>query len=290
MHPFWALKVGKMGCYRVWWRALAKHIGLTVGALWLIGGSLGYAQAPYPPKLQNWVTDPQHVLSDAELIALTQRLQKLSQTLPGAPQIVIDLPAQVADIASYANDVFHTTGLGRKGDDNGVLIVLAIAQRQARIEVGYGFEGILTDLQSSDILRANRPALQAGHYATALNGIVSAVASLLAQAPDGGPTLAADAEQKDALEGVVGVIVAVLCLVVLPYYLMRRARRQVLQKPSYNAPATQASGPGWEFWLNFLLNILAIFLQTRGGGSGRSGGGFRSGGGDSGGGGAQDSW
>ncbi|MFT9316265.1 MAG: TPM domain-containing protein [Acetobacter orientalis] len=279
-----------MGCYRVWWRALAKYIGLTVGALWLIGGSLGYAQAPYPPKLQNWVTDPQHVLSDAELIALTQRLQKLSQTLPGAPQIVIDLPAQVADIASYANDVFHTTGLGRKGDDNGVLIVLAIAQRQARIEVGYGFEGILTDLQSSDILRANRPALQAGHYATALNGIVSAVADLLAQAPDGGPTLAADAEQKDALEGVVGVIVAVLCLVVLPYYLMHRACRQVLQKPSYNAPTTQASGPGWEFWLNFLLNILAIFLQTRGGGSGRSGGGFRSGGGDSGGGGAQDSW
>ncbi|MFT8335764.1 MAG: TPM domain-containing protein [Acetobacter orientalis] len=269
---------------------MAKYIGLTVGALWLIGGSLGYAQAPYPPKLQNWVTDPQHVLSDAELIALTQRLQKLSQTLPGAPQIVIDLPAQVTDIASYANDVFHATGLGRKGDDNGVLIVLAIAQRQARIEVGYGLEGILTDLQSSDILRANRPALQAGHYATALNGIVSAVAGLLAQAPEGGPTLAADAEQKDALEGVVGVIVAVLCLVVLPYYLMRRARRQVLQKPSYNAPTTQASGPGWEFWLNFLLNILAIFLQTRGGGSGRSGGGFRSGGGDSGGGGAQDSW
>ncbi|MFT9295497.1 MAG: TPM domain-containing protein [Acetobacter orientalis] len=279
-----------MGCYRVWWRALAKYTGLVVGALWLIGGSLGYAQAPYPPKLQNWVTDPQHVLSDAELIALTQRLQNLSQTLPGAPQIVIDLPAQVTDIASYANDVFHATGLGRKGDDNGVLIVLAIAQRQARIEVGYGLEGILTDLQSSDILRANRPALQAGHYATALNGIVSAVAGLLAQAPEGGPTLAADAEQKDALEGVVGVIVAVLCLVVLPYYLMRRARRQVLQKPSYNAPTTQASGPGWEFWLNFLLNILAIFLQTRGGGSGRSGGGFRSGGGDSGGGGAQDSW
>ncbi|GAN65573.1 hypothetical protein AA0481_1866 [Acetobacter orientalis NRIC 0481] len=251
---------------------------------------MGYAQVPYPPKLQNWVTDPQHVLSDAELIALTQRLQKLSQTLPGAPQIVIDLPAQVADIASYANDVFHATGLGRKGDDNGVLIVLAIAQRQARIEVGYGFEGILTDLQSSDILRANRPALQAGHYATALNGIVSAVAGLLAQAPEGGPTLTADAEQKDALKGIVGVIVAVLCLVVLPYYLMRRARRQVLQKPSYNAPTTQASGPGWEFWLNFLLNILAIFLQTRGGGSGRSGGGFRSGGGDSGGGGAQDSW
>ncbi|MFT8432254.1 TPM domain-containing protein [Acetobacter orientalis] len=279
-----------MGCYRVWWRALAKYIGLTVGALWLIGGSLGYAQVPYPPKLQNWVTDPQHVLSDAELIALTQRLQKLSQTLPGAPQIVIDLPAQVTDIASYANDVFHATGLGRKGDNNGVLIVLAIAQRQARIEVGYGLEGILTDLQSSDILRANRPALQAGYYATALNGIVSAVAGLLAQAPDGGPTLAADAEQKDALEGVVGVIVAVLCLVVLPYYLMRRARRQILQKPSYNAPTTQTSGPGWEFWLNFLLNILALFLQTRGGGSGRSGGGFRSGGGDSGGGGAQDSW
>lgn len=266
--------------------------GVLIAALAVGGGGTVCAQTPQPARLQNWVTDPQHVLSDEELAALSQRLQTLSQTLPGQPQIVIDLPTTVEDIDSYTNDIFHASGLGRKGVDNGVLIVLAIAQRQSRIEVGYGLEGVLTDLQSSGILRAARPNLQAGNYAAALNGIVSGVAGILKNAEDDGPALPAVDAQTDAWEGVGGVVVAVLLLVVLPYLLIRRARKQAVQRPGYVTPQTQATGMGWDFWLSIILNILSVLLQSRGGGGsgGSGGGGFRSGGGDSGGGGARDNW
>lgn len=277
------------------WRVCVKGPVLVslLAALGLFCGVVGVvrAQTAPPTPLTHWVTDPQHVLGADDAAALAQRLQDLAQTLPGNPQIVVDIPDQVDDIDSYANTVFHATGLGRKGADNGVLIVLAIAQRQSRIEVGYGLEGVLTDLQSSDILRASRPALQAGHYAAALNGIVDGVAGLLKNADaDTSPSQPVVDAQTDALEGVGGVVVAVLLLVVLPYFLFRRAARRSAQNLGYMAPQMQDTSMGWAFWLNLVLNILAVFLQGRGGGMGGGSGGFRSGGGDSGGGGARDNW
>lgn len=85
------------------------------------------------------------------------------------------------DIESYANDVLHTWKLGRQGVDDGVLIVLAVRDRRARIEVGYGLEGTLTDLASSRILReAMHPRFAAGDYAGGMEAGVDAVLAALA--------------------------------------------------------------------------------------------------------------
>ena len=119
----------------LWRLCVAWCVGM---ALLCVGGGVGivYAQTAQPAPLTQWVTDPQHVLSPEEALTLTQHLQALAQSLPGNPQIAIDLPAHVEDIDSYAHDVLHATGLGRTAVDNGVLSVLAVAQRQARSEAG----------------------------------------------------------------------------------------------------------------------------------------------------------
>lgn len=262
--------------------------------------SVAFAAQADGPVLTQWVNDPEQVLSAQDAAALTHKLYTLSQTLPGNPQIAIALPGHVDDIDSYANTAFHNTGLGRKGEDNGVLIVLDIPDRQSRIEVGYGLEGTLTDLQSSDILTAAQPDLRAGHYAQALNGIVDAIADLLqhAEPVDGAFHQAVKQvdPSTDAIEGIVGLVVAVGLFVVLPIILMRRAKKRTMRYPGgYMPPEARAPNPWWDILLNVGLNILSALAQ---GGGGRRGGGggrgpsdpFNSGGGDSGGGGARGSW
>ncbi|MBS1015638.1 TPM domain-containing protein [Acetobacter persici] len=256
--------------------------------------------------LRQWVTDPQSVLSADENAALSHKLFQLSQTLPGNPQILVSLPGHVDDISLYANEAFHKTGIGKKGVDNGLLVVLDILDRQSRIEVGYGLEGVLTDLQTHDILQAAKPDLQAGHYAQAVNGIVDALADVLAHADpaDIGGTAAASQQpdsRTDALEALTGLVVLGLLFVLLPVWLIRRARRRAALYPGgYVPPDVQAERSAkWSFFLNLGLNILSAILQSRGGGrgggggsfgGGGNGGGFSGGGGDSGGGGSQSSW
>lgn len=256
--------------------------------------------------LRQWVTDPQSVLSADENAALSHKLFQLSQTLPGNPQILVSLPGHVDDISLYANEAFHKTGIGKKGVDNGLLVVLDIPDRQSRIEVGYGLEGVLTDLQTHDILQAAKPDLQAGHYAQAVNGIVDALADVLVHADpaDIGGTAAASQQpdsRTDALEALTGLVVLGLLFVLLPVWLIRRARRRAALYPGgYVPPDVQAERSAkWSFFLNLGLNILSAILQSRGGGrgggggsfgGGGNGGGFSGGGGDSGGGGSQSSW
>ena len=256
--------------------------------------------------LRQWVTDPQSVLSADENAALSHKLFQLSQTLPGNPQILVSLPGHVDDISLDANEAFHKTGIGKKGVDNGLLVVLDIPDRQSRIEVGYGLEGVLTDLQTHDILQAAKPDLQAGHYAQAVNGIVDALADVLVHADpaDIGGTGAASQQpdsRTDALEALTGLVVLGLLFVLLPVWLIRRARRRAALYPGgYVPPEVQAERSAkWSFFLNLGLNILSAILQSRGGGrgggggsfgGGGNGGGFSGGGGDSGGGGSQSSW
>lgn len=276
---------------------LASLLGLVLCGLG--AGLAAPAWADDGVLLRQWVTDPQNVLSADENAALSHKLYQLSQTVPGNPQILVSLPGHVDDISLYANEAFHKTGIGKKGVDNGLLVVLDIPDRQSRIEVGYGLEGVLTDLQTNDILQAAKPDLQAGHYAQAINGIVDALASELTHADPadigGGASAKQPDSQTDAMEALIGLVVLGLLFVVLPIWLIRRSRRRAALYPGgYVPPEVQAERSAkMSFFLNLGLNILSAILQSRGGGRGggsSGGGGFSGGGGDSGGGGSQNSW
>src|SRR3989338_9234013 len=68
-------------------------------------------------------------------------------------------------IENYAEKLFKEWGIGKKGADNGVLLLISREDREMRIEVGYGLEGTLTDAESSQIIRNTlRPAFQQGDF------------------------------------------------------------------------------------------------------------------------------
>jgi len=68
-------------------------------------------------------------------------------------------------IEQFAVELFEKWGIGQKGKDNGVLVLLAVKDRNVRIEVGYGLEGAITDAKSKIIINELMlPAFRQGNY------------------------------------------------------------------------------------------------------------------------------
>ncbi len=71
----------------------------------------------------------------------------------------------------YAVDLYKHLGIGAKGKDNGVLILIAPKDRQYKIEVGYGLEPVINDARAGDVGREMVPDLRKSDYsAAALTG------------------------------------------------------------------------------------------------------------------------
>ena len=125
---------------------------LAVAALaWVVwfGPVVSWAQSPpAPPPLTAPVNDFAGVIDaddEAALDALIRKLQAASGDVVVVATIKTFQPA--ADIRLYATEMFqnHGRGIGQKGQDNGLLLLLAVDDREVWAEVGYDLEGIITD-------------------------------------------------------------------------------------------------------------------------------------------------
>ncbi|MBM4271943.1 MAG: TPM domain-containing protein [Deltaproteobacteria bacterium] len=86
------------------------------------------------------------------------------------------------DVNDYVNRLYQTWGIGRKGEDKGVLIFLTLRERKVRIETGYGVEGILPDGLVGEILdKYAIPHFRQGNYGKGLMNAAHAVASVVAR-------------------------------------------------------------------------------------------------------------
>ncbi len=84
------------------------------------------------------------------------------------------------DVESYAADLFKKWGIGSKSTDHGVLILYAIQDHRARVEVGYGLEPILPDGKVGGFQREAIPLMRSGDYSQALLLVTSRVADVIA--------------------------------------------------------------------------------------------------------------
>lgn len=101
----------------------------------------------------------------------------------GAQIALVAIPSLEGEpIEDVANTVFRAWGVGQKGKDEGILLLLAIGDRRDRLEVGYGLEPILPDGLDGSILREMRPALRQGDYADALAAAAQTIGETIARA------------------------------------------------------------------------------------------------------------
>jgi uncharacterized protein len=258
-----------------WLLALAFGLGL---------GSAAQAQLAPVPTLSARVTDQAGMLSAEQRARLESVLADYESKTGSQIAILLVKTTAPEQIEQYSIRVTDAWKLGRKGVDDGVLLVVApenpTALRRLRIEAGRGVQGVLTDAQSKRILQdVIAPHFQQKQFYDGLVAGVGAIATLLnaEQFPAPPP----QQQQRQAQESGGGMLVPLLLLGAFGLASMFRPRRSRLGSGGWSSGATG-------FIIGSALGSLG--RGGGGGGGGFSGGGFSGGGGSFDGGGASGDW
>lgn len=116
------------------------------------------------------VLDLGNVLSNSEEQALERKLLAFNDSTSTQIAILTDSSLQGEDIFDYSLKVAREWGIGREGKNNGVLIYVAVQDRQIFIQTGYGAEGFLPDITASRIIeQIIKPAFRQGQYYNGLS-------------------------------------------------------------------------------------------------------------------------
>ena len=128
-------------------------IRVLVLAIWLLVLPVGQADASGFPAPSGKVNDFAGLLSVADRQDLESQLVDLERATSAEVAVVTVRSTGGRSIEEYAAALFAEWGIGKKGADNGVLLLVAVDDRTLRIEVGYGLEGILPDGLAGAIIR-----------------------------------------------------------------------------------------------------------------------------------------
>jgi uncharacterized protein len=269
--------------------ARAMRVWGAVGlALLLTVGVQGGAQAP--PALTAPVNDFANILDAATERELDRRIRALEAASGDVVAVAtVRSIAPFGTIEEYAVRMFENEGrgIGARGRDNGVLLLVALEERQIRIEVGYDLEAFITDGFAGETIRETiRPEFQRGNFGQGVLLGATRLIERIAQARDVALRDAPATPPSAPGPGISWLPLILIIIFILLYSRNNRRRRR----------RRWGSGP-WSGWNSgvgpFGGGMFGGGLGGFGGGRGGfgGGGGFGGfGGGRSGGGGASGGW
>ena len=249
------------------WSTIFSTIFVTI-LLFFCSLSVLALDVPNPPK-NGYVLDQTQTLTKEEIQSMNRMGLELQKKTKAQIAVLLIPTLDGEDVSDYANRIFRAWGIGDKEKNNGVLFLIALKDKQMRIEVGYGLEGAINDGKAGEILDQYAiPYFQKGKFGPGVMETYKVLAGEVSKeygvSIDGSRTYA----KQDSIELsplqllLIGVGILVLIIVDMTFL---------------GGAITQS--------------ILWILASGRGGGSGRSDGGFDGfGGGSSGGGGASRRW
>ena len=136
-----------------------------------------FGAPPTYPSLTGRVVDQAGILTPAQKDQLSIILEKHEQKTSNQVVVAIVRSLEGHDIAEYAVGLLRHWQLGVQGQNNGVLLLISIDDRELNIEVGYGLEGTLTDAITNDIIQEKIiPFFKKGEYGA---GIFEGVNSIM---------------------------------------------------------------------------------------------------------------
>jgi len=247
-----------------------RRAAVAAFALFLVSMAAPSLAASRFPKFSAPVVDAAGVLDDTTQAQLDTELDDYQARTTNQIAVAIVETTGDESIEDYSIDLARSWGVGVKGKDNGVVLVLAIDDRKMRIEVGRGLEGDLTDLESGRIIRdVLRPRLQDGDYAGAVRDGVQAIRYALGDTDVSPPSTVPPDESPST--GWPWFLVLIGALSLMSGFVARGTRRRW----GMGGPIIWGGGFGG---------------GGAGGFGGGGGGGFGGGGGGFGGGGASGGW
>jgi len=270
-------------------RALTCVVAMAVRmalALVLIGISLGLAAAaPKFPALSGRIVDEANLLSAEDRRALEAELQALEEKSSDQLVIYTARSLQGYEIEDFGYQLGRAWQIGQKGQDNGIVLIVAPNERKVRIEVGRGLEPQLTDVMSKLIVEnAILPAFRRGDFAAGIKAGVRDIRDVvLGDAEAVKARARAGAKREGGGSGLSPALLFLILFIVMALVLVQADARQTAH-PQRVGGRNRRAPPG-----------PIIIPGSWGGGSGSwggsgGGGGFSGGGGSFGGGGASGSW
>jgi len=140
------------------------------------------AQTPsIPEKTNKYINDYANVIPDEKENDLAL-ICKQAELKSSAQIVVVTTNAVPKDypIETYSIDLANSWGIGQKGVNNGLLILICPENHKSRIEVGYGLEGILTDVQTSRMQTEYfKPNFRKGDFFTGIQQCLSSIVSTI---------------------------------------------------------------------------------------------------------------
>jgi uncharacterized protein len=248
--------------------SLLSILLITIG-LSIAGSSSAERPFPKPRGLVNDFADVIPKPYEQKISGIVYELLQKTEI----PVVVVTMPdIGGAEYNDYANRLYSAWGIGKKGEDKGVLIFVTVKERKLRIEIGYGLEGILPDGLVGEIRdRYMTPYLKKDQFGEGLLNGTMAISQIIAK--DAGVTLTGQVPIKVPQKR--RSRLSILPLIIFFLIFLGIARRR---------------GGSWWFFLPLLLGGGRGYGSGGGGFGGFSGGFGGFGGGMSGGGGAGGSF
>ncbi len=241
----------------------------------------GLAQAQTFPQLTGRVVDSANILPPETEAQLTSQLAALEQQTTRQMVVATVADLQGYDIAEYGYRLGDNWRIGQKGENNGLILLVAPNERKVRIEVGPGLEGVVPDVLASRIIRTDiLPRFKANDYPGGIvagtNGVIALIKLPPGEASKQAKQLAAQQNNSPDI-GAIIFWLFIFLFFILPILRAIFGRRRGVR---YGAGPVIIWGGGSDWGGG----------GGGGGGWGGGGGGFSGGGGSFGGGGASGSW
>jgi uncharacterized protein len=156
------------------WLRLAAAVALCASGGWAVDWKT--------LKPQGYVSDFAGVIDQAGRARLDSYCAAVERATGAQIALVTISSLEGEPIEDVANTIFRAWGVGHKGKDNGIMLLLAVNDHRSRLEVGYGLEPIIPDGFAGSILRQMRPALRQRDYSDALAAAADTIGNTIAQA------------------------------------------------------------------------------------------------------------
>ena len=170
---------------------------------------------------RQYVSDPSHILSGSARDTINVVLARLEEST-GIETAVVMLPSiGEEDIFNFAHELFRQWGIGKKKNNNGLLILFVADQRKVRFTVGYGLEGTMTDAMSKRIqMQRMVPRFKVGDWDGGMVDGVRAAAQVLDGSMQPEPT----DDDEDMLVGIIALLI-IIGIAIFVIFLVGEAQR-----------------------------------------------------------------
>ncbi len=191
---------------------------------------------------EGYVNDYTNTLTQEQASALESKIAAFEQDSTNEIGVVIVDSLQGDYIEHFAVKLFEEWGIGKERKDNGVLILVAMKERQMRIEVGYGLEGSLTDVEANWIVQnVMVPNFKENKYYEGIDQSVDKIIEITK-----GDFDVPEEESTGFSKSLLFIVLLIILIVIIVKILNRRhphLKKKHISTPSFSSPS---SFSGWD--------------------------------------------